>query len=116
MSDFGQRQQRNGDDLGVETRETGQSDWVGTISSIAGEAKSVGAYRYGDQAYNTMFVTPFGTGVSGGEYMNPGGSMWDWDTGLAISEMPGEWSQDGVKANNSPNANTPPNVTGKGGS
>lgn len=112
MTDFTGKQQRNQADLGDGTRETGPTDWVGPVTSMAGEAKSVGAYRYGDQAYNTMFVTPFGTGVSGGEYMNPGGSMWDWDTGLAIDEMPGEWSQEGVKANNSPNANTPSNVIG----
>lgn len=115
MSDFGQRQQRNGDDLGVETRETGQSDWVGTISSMADQAKAAGAYRL-QQSYDMAFDSPFGSGSAGGEYVNPGGSMWDWDGGLAIAETPGEWSQPGVHANNSPNANTPPNVTGKGGS
>lgn len=111
---FTGKQDRNGADMGGGERVTGPDPaaYGADYSGLQAKAESVGAYRFGQQAHDQIFVTPFGTGVSGGEYSNPGGSMWEWDGGLAIADMPGEWSDPGVHANSSPNANTPANVIG----
>lgn len=88
---FTGKQERNGADMGVATGPTPPSaDMTGQISALAGRAVSVGAYRYGQQAQAGAFVTPFGTGVEGGNYFDPGSNMWDWDDGLAVAEQPGE--------------------------
>lgn len=111
---FTGKQQRNGTDESAPVHDFAPADhtmWP-EIAGRQAQAESVGAYRYGQQAQSEIFVTPFGTGVSGGMFMNPGGSMWEWDGGLAVSEMPGEWSQQGVTASTSPVNNTPSNVVG----
>jgi hypothetical protein len=58
---------------------------------MKGRAESAGAYRM-NEAVNATFTSPFGGGTSGGEFVNPGGSMWQWDAGLAVAEVPGEAS------------------------
>lgn len=95
---FTPKQERNGTDMSAgEMPSTSRAtDDAAQIAGLQSRAEAVGAYRFGQQAHNDIWVTPFGTGVSGGEYANPGGSMWQWDAGLAVDEMPGEWSQPGV--------------------
>jgi hypothetical protein len=90
---FTSKQERNGTDMGVETHNSAipGPDWEATISSMKGRAEAAGAYRM-NEGVNATFMSPFGAGTSGGEYMNPGGSMWQWDAGLAVPEMPGEAS------------------------
>lgn len=88
---FTPKQARNGVDMGVTTGPTPASDDMsGQIRALSDKAVSVGGYRFGQQAVEGAFVTPFGTGVAGGNYFDPGSNMWDWDDGLAIAEQPGE--------------------------
>lgn len=105
-TDFTMKQDRNGSNVDNEgTRETGPSDWQGEVSGMKGQAQSAADAYVG---YGHYLLT--GNTAQTGDLTL--GSPWDWDDMLAISEVDGEWSQPGVQANSSPNANTPSNVIG----
>lgn len=102
---YGQRQKRDGSDLGVGERVTGPSDWQGEIGGMKDRSQTAGDTY---QGYGHFLLV--GNTASTADLTL--GSPWSWDDQLAVTEQPGEWSQLGVTANNSPNANTPSNVKG----
>ena len=101
---YGQRQQRNeGDQLGGAEGSNPPTTWD-TSSVMSSSQGTAAAYMaIGQQVWS---------GATGGDRVL--GSTWDWDDGLAVPELPGEWSDPAVTANSSPNANTPSNVIGMG--
>lgn len=102
---FTPKQERQGTDIGDGTRETGATSWMAQVDGMRQTAESA-ADTYAGYGH-TIF-----TGQSQVTTDLTLGNTWDWDDVIAVAETPGEWSQPGVHANSSPNANTPSNVTG----
>ena len=62
-------------------------NWAGDISAAQGTAEAAADARKQETA--GFITSPQGSGV-GGHQMGGGGSMWEWDSGLAVNEASGE--------------------------
>jgi len=62
-------------------------DATGDISAAKATAEAAADTRKQETA--GFIQSPQGSGI-GGHEMGAGGSMWEWDSGLAINELPGE--------------------------
>lgn len=87
---FTSKQDRNGADIAVPTANSAMPgpDATGLIRGLQAQSERVGNARSG-QTLGAIFVTPFGPDSSGLNF-GGGGDMWDWDSGIAVAEQPGE--------------------------
>ncbi len=78
------KQERNGitADAGERAPQTGPMPNI-----PIGAAESAGNDRWNEG--RDLMVSPQGSGT-GGHQVGAGGNMWEWDSALAVSEMPGE--------------------------
>jgi hypothetical protein len=58
------------------------------IQSLMRQAENYGNARK-NEAHSELLNTPQGSGVNGHE-IGGGGNMYEWDSNLAVSEVPGE--------------------------
>jgi hypothetical protein len=80
------KQVRNGatGDAGERSSQTGP---VPNVSPVMGQAESAGNDRWNEG--RGLLESPQGSGT-GGHQVGSGGSMWEWDSGLAVDELSGE--------------------------
>jgi hypothetical protein len=84
---FTGKQERNGTDVGVGSENTAQPgpDFAGAMS--AAQAKAESAATEWKSAGEAIFLG--GPAAAAGNF-TAGGDMWEWDSGLAVAEQPGE--------------------------
>jgi len=90
------KQERNGATGEVATQNTAVTGPMPDVEPLVRQAQDVGMGRANDAL--DFFSSAAGAGPAPSSNVadsdrivgNPGGSVWDWDAGLAISEMPGE--------------------------
>ena len=82
------KQLRNGATGDSATQDTARPsvDLTATISGLQSQAEAAGNDRWNEG--RGLIESPAGAG--GGREVGAGGSMWEWDAGLAINEMSGE--------------------------
>jgi hypothetical protein len=84
------KQIRNGATGSGGEQQSAQSGPMPNVAPLQSQAESAGEDRWNEGA--GLLATPQGSGPSPGgtRVVGSGGNIWEWDAGLAISEMPGE--------------------------
>jgi len=83
---FIEKQSRNGSDVGVGTHNSAQPgpDITGDVSGLMSQSEAAANDR---KTAGATLVAGNSVPASG---LMAGGDMWEWDSGLAVGEQPGE--------------------------
>lgn len=84
---FTDKQARNGADVGVAAHSTATPGPDYTASVSAAQSKAETAATEWENAGEAIFAG--GPAAAAGNF-TAGGNIWDWDSGIAVAEQPGE--------------------------
>jgi hypothetical protein len=84
---FTDKQERNGATGSGGEQDSAQPGPMPNVSPLIGQAEAVANDRWNQG--RDLLQSPQGSGTTGHQ-VGAAGNMWEWDSGLAISELSGE--------------------------